>query len=188
VFIPALLDDNKILQKNDPNYEAKLAASGSKQLYKAWRFGNWDEVSGQYFDVFDESKHTVRVIQYGEPGSDPRDVKPGTAVIAPWHQKWISMDWGFQDDTVVLWHSIDENRRVVTYRELVINRTEPVEIGELIVANTRKDEKISFFTGHCGHGSSRGLAAYVPDASARKMAYIAELSCSYRVSSAASAR
>jgi hypothetical protein len=59
------------------------------------------------------------------------------------------MDWGFQDDTVVLWHAIDENRRVVTYRELVVNRTGPVEIGELIVKNTRKDEKIShFYLGH----------------------------------------
>ena len=139
VFIPALLDDNPLLLTNDPGYEAKLAASGTKELYRAWRFGKWDMIAGQYFDIWDERAHTVRIVPWGV------ELKPGQVSIAPWHQRWISMDWGFSDKTVVLWHAIGEDRRVVTYRELVVNKTEPRALGELIVGNMSRDEKINAF-------------------------------------------
>lgn len=41
VFIPARLEDNKILMQNDPDYEAKLMAAGGPELIEAWRWGNW---------------------------------------------------------------------------------------------------------------------------------------------------
>lgn len=42
VFIPARLEDNVILMRNDPDYEAKLMAAGGPQLIAAWRWGDWN--------------------------------------------------------------------------------------------------------------------------------------------------
>lgn len=130
VFIPSLLDDNKALIENDPNYEIRLAASGTKALYKAWRFGDWDIVAGQYFDNFDPAIHVLRL-------SD--------ANLQPWMPRWVSADWGYSDDCAVLWHALDENKRVITYRELVANKLEPIEIGRLIAKNCPEHEKITRF-------------------------------------------
>jgi hypothetical protein len=50
MFIPSKLEDNQILMKSDPQYEAKLRRVGTPALVKAWRFGNWDIVAGGFFD------------------------------------------------------------------------------------------------------------------------------------------
>ena len=143
VFIPGTLEDNPGLMKNDPTYEARLAASGSPELFKAWRYGDWDVVAGAFFDNFDPEKHVIEILP---PGSTPGK---GQLTLEPWHQRWISMDWGFQDNTVVLWHAVTEDRTVVTYKELVTNHTEPRALGELILANTGKTENIHlFYLGH----------------------------------------
>lgn len=42
VFIPSLLEDNRILMQQDPDYEDKLMAVGSPRLVRAWRFGDWN--------------------------------------------------------------------------------------------------------------------------------------------------
>ncbi len=47
VFIPAKLEDNPALMKNDPGYEKRLNASGSAWLVDAWKNGNWDIVPDQ---------------------------------------------------------------------------------------------------------------------------------------------
>jgi hypothetical protein len=52
VFIPATLDDNPVLTKNDPDYwkRVEASASGNQGLLKAWRHGIWDIVAGGMFD------------------------------------------------------------------------------------------------------------------------------------------
>jgi hypothetical protein len=50
VFIPARLEDNKVLMESDPGYESRMMASGPDALMQAWRYGNWDIVAGGYFD------------------------------------------------------------------------------------------------------------------------------------------
>lgn len=50
VFIPSLLEDNRILMESDPTYEARLKRTGPPALVRAWRFGDWDIVAGGYFD------------------------------------------------------------------------------------------------------------------------------------------
>lgn len=63
VFIPATLDDNKILQQNDPDYWSRVeaAANGREDLIKAWRWGLWDIVAGGMFD--DLWKIPIHVIE-----------------------------------------------------------------------------------------------------------------------------
>ena len=63
VFIPATLDDNPALTKNDPGYWQRvvMAASGKEWLLKAWRYGLWDIVAGGFFDdLWNRSVHILR--------------------------------------------------------------------------------------------------------------------------------
>jgi hypothetical protein len=61
VFIPSRLEDNRALFENDPNYERRLLQSGNASLVKAWRYGDWDIVSGGAFDdLFNPEKHLLK--------------------------------------------------------------------------------------------------------------------------------
>jgi hypothetical protein len=51
IFIPATVDDNPFLLKNDPAYILFLDTL-PEQLRKAWRDGDWDVAMGQYFSNF----------------------------------------------------------------------------------------------------------------------------------------
>ncbi len=138
VFIPARIEDNAYLPAE---YETNLAISaGSPQLFKAWRYGDWDILAGAYFDLFDPKRHVI----------DARAVH-----IEPWDVRWISGDWGFNDPTALYWHSINSDRKIVTYREEVFNHTIAPEIAEivkrasltrgLIEDGTAEYEKLSMF-------------------------------------------
>ncbi len=115
VFIPARIEDNAYLK---PEYEANVAiAAGTAARFRAWRYGDWDVVAGAYFDCFNPARHVV----------DARELK-----IEPWHTRWISGDWGFNDQTAIYWHAMDDERKVVTYRERVFNKTISTDIGRII--------------------------------------------------------
>jgi hypothetical protein len=83
-FIPARIEDNPIYA-NDQNYLATLRSLPPRRR-KAFLEGNWDELAGQYFDIFDPGRNTERVERLG---------------LEPWMQRWISIDWGFEHDTAV---------------------------------------------------------------------------------------
>lgn len=58
-FIPAKLEDNQILMKNDPGYEQRIL-SAPGQLGKAWRYGIWDIVAGSFFgDIWEKENHVI---------------------------------------------------------------------------------------------------------------------------------
>jgi hypothetical protein len=83
LFIPALLEDNKILTENDPTYEAQLMASGPDHIVKAWRYGLWDIAAGGYFI-----------------GAWNPSVEKGIQVLHPFEPlpEWSflrSFDWGY---------------------------------------------------------------------------------------------
>src|SRR5690349_18821502 len=50
VFIPSVLEDNKILMQSAPDYERRLLDVGSPALVQAWRYGRWDVQLGGFFD------------------------------------------------------------------------------------------------------------------------------------------
>lgn len=62
VFIPARLEDNKILMQKDPDYAARIAAAAGndENLYKAWMEGSWDITAGGMFDdIWSHDKHVL---------------------------------------------------------------------------------------------------------------------------------
>lgn len=156
VFIPSRLEDNPLLMQNDPMYETRLAGTGA--LFQAWRYGNWDVLAGQYFDIWNPAEHVAT---------------PSEADPPAWATCWISGDWGFNDSTVILWHWMDENQRVYTYREIERTGLTPREIGQAISAATPLNERVVLFpfspethdkrtspksiADEIGHGLRKGL-------------------------------
>lgn len=51
VFIPSTLDDNPFLMRNDPKYEQRLAMVGGPELFRAWRWGDWDITAGAALEI-----------------------------------------------------------------------------------------------------------------------------------------
>ena len=54
MFIPAKVQDNKILLENDPGYIARLREVGDPDLVKAWLEGDWNSIVGAYFSQWDK--------------------------------------------------------------------------------------------------------------------------------------
>jgi len=99
VFIPSFITDNLALMKNDPTYEIRLKAL-PPSLYKAYRFGDWDTIEGQFFEEFDRRVHVV------QPFSIPKT----------W-RKFCCMDWGYSRPYAILWVAVDHDGRGWIYRE-----------------------------------------------------------------------
>lgn len=75
-FVPGLLDENRILMDNDPAYEDKISAGGSK-VEKALRRGDWDAFGGTFFDDFDTSTMAVDPFQIPEEWTLIGAIDPG---------------------------------------------------------------------------------------------------------------
>ena len=86
-FIRARLDDNPIYAQ-DAEYRRTLEAL-PEHLRRAFLDGDWNVFAGQYFDVFEFGRHTIR----------PEEIR-----LDPWWPRWISIDWGFQHPSAVYWH------------------------------------------------------------------------------------
>jgi len=99
IFIAAHLEDNQALVKADPDYERRLQAL-YPQLYRAYRFGDWDILSGQVFEEFRAEEHMV----------DPFPLDPG------WF-RFASLDWGYAKPFSIGWWAIDHDGRMIRYRE-----------------------------------------------------------------------
>ena len=86
--------------------------------------GSWDKFSGQYFDIFDQSKHV-------------HDVR--TFELKPWMPRWIAIDWGFAHPTVVEWACQDE-KITKQYREYKVQNLGPSAIAHEIVDRSRGEK------------------------------------------------
>lgn len=93
-FIPAKLQDNKILMEKDPGY-VKMLDNLPPGLREAWRDGKWDVFLGQYFTEWDRETHVCEAFQSPE-----------------WWKYYITMDYGLDmlaalligvDDTGSAW-------------------------------------------------------------------------------------
>ncbi|MBO4383812.1 MAG: phage terminase large subunit [Clostridia bacterium] len=121
-FIPARIWDNRVLLDADPGYVKQLM-SLPEDLKKAHLDGDWDVHAGQYFREFSRSVHVA------EPHEIPR-----------WYKRFRSMDWGYNDPCCVLWHAVDPEGRVITYRELYVREMRAEEVAERAVALSRGEE------------------------------------------------
>jgi hypothetical protein len=59
--------------------------------------------------------------------------------LEPWWTRWISIDWGFEHPSAVLWHSAAPDGCIVTYREFVQNHLSPRMLAAAIAEKNRGD-------------------------------------------------
>jgi hypothetical protein len=126
-FIRARLDDNPIYA-NDAAYRRTLEAL-PEHLRKAFLNGDWNVFAGQYFDVFDPGRHTLR----------PEELR-----LEAWWPRWISIDWGFQHPSAVYWHCAvpgggDGAQRIATYREFVQSGLSPRMLAQGIAERSARE-------------------------------------------------
>ncbi len=156
-FVRAKLEDNKLF-RNDVEYRRTLEAL-PENLRRAFLDGDWNVFAGQYFDLFEIDRHTVR---------------PEAVRLESWWPRWISIDWGFQHPSAVYWHCAVPGRsgagalpnappehsfapndpafaappregdagRIVTYREFVQPGLSPRMLGQAIAERCGR-ERIS---------------------------------------------
>ena len=125
LFIPARIYDNKVLLDADPNYIRQLEAL-PEELRRAHLDGNWDVHAGQYFREFSRDRHVIEPFE-----------------IPSWWRRFRSMDWGYNDPCCVLWHAVDGENRVYTYRELYVRETRAGEVASMVLELSR-GESISY--------------------------------------------
>jgi phage terminase large subunit len=124
-FIPARIWDNKVLLEADPGYIKQLEAL-PEELRRAHLDGDWDVHAGQYFPEFSRDKHVC------EPCELPKGMR-----------RFCSMDWGYNDPCCVLWHAVDAEGRVTTYRELYVRQTRAEDVAKRVRELTG-DEEIAY--------------------------------------------
>jgi phage terminase large subunit len=130
-FIKALVTDNPVYAL-DKAY-LKSLESMSPALVAAYRWGDWNVFSGQYFDNFvptavllDEDEILLLMNQQ------------------KWQPRWMSIDWGYAHHAVVLWHTTLVKNDVtyyVTYKEFVIKEMGEAALGQEIV-RLNKEQKL----------------------------------------------
>lgn len=125
LFIPARIYDNKVLLDADPNYIRQLEAL-PEELRRAHLEGDWDVHAGQYFREFSRDRHVIEPFE-----------------IPSWWRRFRSMDWGYNDPCCVLWHAVDGESRVYTYRELYVRETRAGEVAAMVLDLSR-GENISY--------------------------------------------
>ncbi|NDQ58031.1 MAG: hypothetical protein GZ088_13245 [Acidipila sp.] len=103
----------------------------SSALRPGHLLGLWDELAGQYFDIFDPSRHTARVEDLG---------------LNPYLPRWISIDWGFQHPAAIHWHAQD-GKRTFTYREWVVNHLSPRALAHEIAEKSAKETIDAVYLG-----------------------------------------
>lgn len=158
MFIRSLPTDNKILMMNDPEYLKNLEGIPSETLRKAWLFGDWDVVAGQFFSEWDPEVHVI------EPFEPPNS----------WF-KFVAMDWGMGAPFSVHWFAIppvgQADYDLLIYREWYGShpdnlskglRFSPEDVASGIKARSQ-GESIKYFVAdpqiwddHTGNGRSVG--------------------------------
>lgn len=161
LFIPARIYDNKVLLDADPNYIRQLEAL-PEELRRAHLDGDWDVHAGQYFREFSRDRHVIEPFE-----------------IPSWWRRFRSMDWGYNDPCCVLWHAVDGENRVYTYRELYVRETRAGEVASMVLELSR-GESISYTVASPDMWQKRG--AVLSGAGGFEGETLAELFTSSRLS------
>lgn len=137
VYIPARVGDNQALLSADPQYVARLKASGSPELVRAWLDGDWTVIAGAFFPEFTLQRHVRKAFQ----------------IPAHW-TRFRAMDWGSARPFCVLWFAVSDGSlsgvprgALVCYREWYGSTGEPnvglkmtaEEVAREILARERGD-------------------------------------------------
>ena len=133
--IHSTFEDN-FVYANDKDYISKLNSIVDPVLRAAWIPGDWNILAGQFFQNWDPARHVKR---YGD------------CIFEDWQDRWISIDWGFEHSTVVLWWTRvrikteldpDANRNVILcYRQLIARQMNEEILAEKIVNANHTGDK-----------------------------------------------
>ncbi|MDD5109502.1 MAG: phage terminase large subunit [Candidatus Omnitrophica bacterium] len=130
IFIPAKIDDNPTLMKNDPDYLKTLESYKNidPELYKAWRWGSWDVFSGQVFREFRYELHVTDKFDFNI--DECKNI--------------IGFDWGYNAPGCAIWIAIaPENRfgtnHIYIYREIYQNEKTPEDWAKQISVFTKRE-------------------------------------------------
>jgi hypothetical protein len=99
-FVKALIQDNRKLLDNDPDYLKRLEMLPT-HLRRALLEGDWDVFAGQVFDEFRREKHVVK----------PFPLPPGS-----W-KRFYALDWGFAKPFSLGKWAVNAEGRMVRYGE-----------------------------------------------------------------------
>ena len=99
-FIPARLEDNPHIDPEEYDKMLRSAASNNRQLYLAFRYGDWSSPVGQAFEEWDEDLHVC-------PKFDPP---------IEW-QRIAAIDWGTRKPYAILYFAIAPDGHVYIYNE-----------------------------------------------------------------------
>ncbi len=107
IFIPAKLEDNPHLEKNDPEYRNRLMLLPEGER-AAKMSGDWYTFVGQIFASFRKQRIP------GEPENALHVCSP--FVIPSFWPRILSVDWGFKNWTFAGWGAISPSKRLYIYR------------------------------------------------------------------------
>lgn len=113
-FVPAKVYDNDVLMKNDPEYVNRLEGL-PPDLRAAYLDGNWDVFQGQFFREWNRDIHVI----------EPCELNP------QW-KRYISIDYGFSNQSAVLWFAVNFDGQVIVYRELYQTELTYQQLGQKI--------------------------------------------------------
>ena len=128
MYIPATIDNNPTLLKNDPNY-VDFLENLPEPLRSAWRHGDWDIFAGQYFGEWNPAMHVVK-----------EEMAKKLGYGQEFNKKYIGIDWGYTAPFAAVWIEGTPNNMVFAYRELYGTERHPVEWGQDIKDMTGDEE------------------------------------------------
>lgn len=132
-FIFALVEDNRLLLESSPAY-VQMLSSLPEKMRAAHRYGDWNAMSGAYFDEFSDTKHII----------EPFQIPNG------W-RRYRAFDYGVRDMFACMWVAVDESGRCYVYREFLMGEDLDIDgahglivpdAAEAMHDNTRIDEHI----------------------------------------------
>lgn len=123
-FIPATVEDNTHLMEASPGY-LRMLANMPEELRRAYRYGDWNAIGGNYFPEFRLETHTCKPFKIPEHWT-----------------RYRAFDYGL-DMLAVYWIAVDEEGRSYVYREWTHKELIVQDAAKGILERTMPDEKIS---------------------------------------------
>lgn len=130
-FIQSLIADNQALVDNDPDYVHRLNTETSEALRKAYIYGDWDALAGQFFQEITREKHIV---------------KPFT--IPPHWNRFGAYDFGFNHPAAFGWFANDEDGNTYLYRILLKSRTRVDQFAAELLKHPDTENLYPIVAGH----------------------------------------
>jgi len=121
-FIFAKAEDNTEALKDNPDYLEDISKMSNSD---ALRYGDWDVMSGQYFDNFDERKNVRKAFN-----------------IPDFWKRYRSLDYGL-DMFVMFWYAVDTDGRTWVYRSFEKDNLNVQDAARMAIENTLQKEDIT---------------------------------------------